>query len=196
MKVEEKALVLDFLPRGRSSDYKTEPIAQLIGTEYFTLLEVVPKQGVELKALEEVYVGKDERPKIDHIKKRVSFKELTNNSLVELEKSIEKIVKDNEKKFVDFYNISRSITIKRHQLELLHGLGKKHMLQIIDERQKGPFASFEELKKRVHLMPDPVQAIVKRVVEELEDGPELKHYLFARPPSKEKEFRHHPHRRF
>ena len=58
MKVEEKTLVLDFLPRGRSQDFKTEPLAQLIGMEYFTLLEVVPKAGVELKALEEVYVGK------------------------------------------------------------------------------------------------------------------------------------------
>ena len=189
MKVEEKTLVLDFLPRGRSQDFKTEPLAQLIGMEYFTLLEVVPKAGVELKALEEVYVGKEDRPKIDFIKKRVFFKDLTNNSLSELEKAAEKIVLVNEKKFADFYNTSKSISLKMHQIELLPGMGKKHMLQVISEREKGPFASFEDLRKRVHGIPDPLHAIVKRVVEELE-GIDVKYYLFARPPSKEKPFQY------
>jgi len=193
MKVEENALVLDYLVRGRSSDIKTEPIAQLIGEEYFTLLEVVPKSGVDFKALEQVYVGKEERDKIDFIKKRVSFKDLTNNSLSDLENAVEKIVKDHEKKFIDFYNQSRSITIKRHQIELLPGMGKKHMLQIIQEREKTPFESFENLKQRVKAIPDPVHSIVKRIVEELE-GMDVKYYLFVRPPSREKEFR--PKRRF
>jgi len=194
MKVEEKALVIDYLSRGRSSDFKTEPIAQLLGKEYFTLLEVVPKQGVELKALEEVYVGKEERDKIEFIKKRVAYKELTNTSLTDLDNAIEKIVKEDEKKFVDFYNNSKSITLKRHQIELLPGMGKKHMLQIIKEREKAPFESFEGLKKRVSGVPDPIHAIVKRILEELE-GVDVKYYLFVRPPSNEKQgFR--PRRRF
>ena len=193
MKVEENALVLDYLARGRSSDIKTEPIAQLIGEEYFTLLEVVPKSGVDFRALEQVYVGKEEREKIDFIKKRIAFKDLTNTSLAELDDAIKKIVKENEKKFVDFYNQSRSITIKRHQIELLPGMGKKHMLQIIQEREKNPFESFESLKQRVKSVPDPVHSIVKRIVEELE-GIDVKYYLFVRPPSREKEFR--PRRRF
>lgn len=194
MKVEEKALVLDFLPRGRSSDYKTEPLAQLIGKEFFTLLEVSPKQGIELKALDEVYVGKEERPQIEFIKKRISYRELTNNSLTELDKAVEKIVLDSEKKFADFYNTSRSITIKRHQIELLPGMGKKHMLQILAEREKAPFASFRELRDRVHGVPDPVVAIVKRIVEELQGDQDVKYFLFARPPVHEREFR--PRRRF
>lgn len=193
MKVEEKALVLDYLARGRSSDIKTEPIAQLIGEEYFTLLEVVPKSGIDFKALEQVYVGKEERDKIDFIKKRISFKDLTNTALSELDNAVERIVKENEKKFVDFYNQSRSITIKRHQIELLPGMGKKHMLQIIQEREKNSFESFESLKQRVKSVPDPVHSIVKRIVEELE-GIDVKYYLFVRPPSREKEFR--PRRRF
>ena len=185
MKVEEKALVIDYLSRGRSSDFKTEPIAQLLGKEYFTLLEVVPKQGVELKAMEEVYVGKEERDKIEFIKKRVAYKELTNTSLTDLENAIENIIKEDEKRFVDFYNNSRSITLKRHQIELLPGMGKKHMLQIIQEREKAPFESFEELKKRVSGVPDPIRAIVRRILEELE-GMDVKYYLFVRPPSQEK----------
>ena len=187
MKVEEKALVIDYMVRGRSSDFKTEPLAQLIGTEFFTLLEVVPKSNVELKVLEEVYVGKGDRDKIEFIKKRISFKDLTNTSLSDIENAIEKIIKNNESKFISFFNDSRSITLKRHQIELLPGMGKKHMLQLIKEREKEPFKSFEEIKTRVHSVPDPVRAMVKRIMEELE-GQDIKYYLFVRPPSQEKDF--------
>ena len=193
MKAEENALVLDFMPRGRSSGFKSEPLAQLMGKEHFTLLEVVPKQGVELKALDEVYVGKDERPKVEFIKRRMDYKDLTNNSLNELEAAVRNIVLGSEQKFVEFFNTSRSITLKRHQIELLPGMGKKHMLQILQEREKAPFTSFSEMRERVHAMPDPVVAVVKRVVEELE-GMDVRHYLFVRPPSHEKEFR--PRRHF
>ncbi|HZX19464.1 MAG TPA: DUF655 domain-containing protein [archaeon] len=194
MLVEEKTLVLDYLTRGRSSDIKTQPIAQLIGMEHFTLLEVVPKPNADLKTLDEVYVGKDERDKIDFIKRRILFKDLTNNSLSELENAIKKIVENNEKKFVEFYNTSRSITLKRHQIELLPGMGKKHMLQIIKEREMKPFESFKEMKERVKAIPDPVNSVVKRIVEELE-GMDVKYYLFVRPPAKERQdFR--PKRRF
>ncbi len=187
--MEEKALVLDFLPKGRSSDYKSEPMAQLIGRDSFTLLEVVPRQGVELKALDEIYIGKDERPQVDHIRKRITHKELTNNSLNELEPAIQKIITENEKKFVDFYNNSRSLSLRMHQIELLPGLGKKHMMQILSEREKGPFISFEEMKKRLHPFPDPVVAIVKRIAEEMEEK-DTKFYIFTRPPAPERPFRY------
>jgi len=193
MKVEEKALVLDYLSRGRSSDYKTEPIAQLLGKEYFTLLEVVPKANVELKALDEVYEGKDERPQIDFIKRRIAYKDLTNTALSEFEKAVEKIIDADAQKFVDFFNNSRSITLKRHQIELLPGMGKKHMLQIIGQREKGAFTSFEDIRKRVHSIPDPKHALVRRIIEELE-GLDLKYYLFVRPPAQERDFR--PRKRF
>jgi len=188
MKVEEKALVIDYLSRGRSSDYKTEPMAQLIGVEYFTLLEVIPKKDVTLATFEEVYVGKDERDKIDFIKRRISYKDLTNNALSEVEEAIKKIIIANEKKYVDFYNLSRSITLKRHQIELLPGMGKKHMLQLLSEREKKPFESLKDIKDRVHGIPDPVHSIVKRIIEELEAEEDIKYYLFVRPPPKDKPY--------
>jgi len=84
---------------------------------------------------------------------------------------------------LDFYNKSGSITIRRHQLELLHGLGKKHLKAVLDEREKNEFKSMEEISKRVDLMPNPISLIVKRVISELEDDG-IKHYQFARPPKK------------
>lgn len=183
MMIDEKAVVLDFLPRGKSTSFKPQPIAQIIGTEFFTLLEVVSKPGVELKAGSEVYIGKGERKEIEFIKRRISYKDLTSNSAAEIDKVVEALVRKNESKFVDFFNTSRSISIKMHQIELLPGLGKKHMLEIIKQREAEPFKSFADISNRVHLMPDPVKTIVKRVIEELSED-EQKYYLFAKPMPK------------
>ncbi|MBN2127778.1 MAG: DUF655 domain-containing protein [Candidatus Diapherotrites archaeon] len=179
--VEEYAIVLDYLARGKSSSFKTEPLAQVIGVTEFTLLEIVPKEGAELKLGEKIYVGKDERDKIEHIKKRISFNELTSTALIELSKAIELIIKDNPEKFLAFYNKSRSITIRRHQLELIPGLGKKHVQSILIEREKKQFDSFNEIAERVKLVPNPINSLVKRIIDELK-GDDIKYYLFVRPP--------------
>ncbi len=184
MMVDEKAIVLDYLAHGKGTSFKQQSLAQIIGTEFFTLLEVVPKPSVSLKAGSEVYIGKGERNEIEFIKRRISFRDLTSNAVAEIDKTVENLVKTNEKKFVDFFNNSQPITIKRHQLELLPGLGKKHMLQIIKERENEPFTSFENIEKRIPLMPNVVKTIVKRVIEELE-GEEEKHYIFAKPMPRE-----------
>ena len=63
-----------------------------------------------------------------------------------------------------------------HSLELLPGLGKKHMWQILEERRGEPFKDFDDLKKRVKLIPDPEKIIIRRILKELER--EEKHYIF------------------
>ena len=64
-----------------------------------------------------------------------------------------------------------------HQIELLPGLGKKHMWEIIEERKVEPFKDFEDIKKRVKLMPDPKKIIISRIISEI-TGDE-KHHLFV-----------------
>ena len=88
------------------------------------------------------------------------------------------MVKKNEKKFVDFFNNAQPINARRHQIELIPGIGKKHMWEIIKAREEKPFESFEDIKNRIKLMPDPEKAIVKRLLLELE-GTE-KHNLFIK----------------
>lgn len=188
-KVEEKAFVLDYMPTGKPSAPKTEPLAQVIGRDYFTLLEVIPKQGVSLMVGEEVYIGKEERQKVELVKGRINFRDLTSNSLSELETIIAKIVQANKEKYLAFFNTSKAISLRRHQLELLPGMGKKHMLAILDEREKKPFLTLEEIQQRVKGAADPVKSIVKRIIEELE-GPDDKHYLFVRQPAEPREARY------
>ena len=181
-KTEEKAIVLDYMPSGKPSASKSEPIAQVIGKEYFTLLEVTPKLGVGFSIGEEVIIGKENRNKVDLIKGRIYFKDLTSNSLSELNTIVEDIISKDNEKYVKFINNARAISLKRHQLELLPGFGKKHMLEVLKEREKKLFDNFEDLIKRVKSVPDPKKSIAKRIVEELED-PEDKHYIFVRPPT-------------
>mgnify|MGYP001576201962 CR=1 FL=1 len=178
---EETTIVLDFLPNGYPYDerpmYMKSAIAQAIGKEHFVILELVPKKGVHLQPFEEVYIGEGKRDKIHHIVGKISVDKLTATAKSELEFVIKDIVGKNEKRYIEFYNKARPLSTRMHKLELLPGLGKKHMWQIIETREEKPFESFLDLKTRVKLMPDPEKAIIKRILQELE-GAE-KHRLFV-----------------
>jgi len=174
---EETAIVLDFLPHGYPLEGKMIPIAQAIGSKYFTLLELVPRRGIVLQPKEEVYIGSGKRDKISYILGRLSKEKLTETSKMELNDFIEKLVTQQESKFVDFFNKADPINTRLHQLELLPGFGKKHMQALIQERQNKPFESFEDIKKRIKSIPDPKKVIEKRLVEELTE--KVKYKLFA-----------------
>jgi putative nucleotide binding protein len=132
---EEKAIVLDFLPNGYPFDtrpsHKKTAIVQAIGNEHFTLLELVPKKDIFLQPYKEVYIGEGKRDDIHHIIGKLHVDRLTQTARSELEFVIHDVVKKNEKRFVDFFNNSAPLTTRMHQLELLPGLGKKHMWEII-----------------------------------------------------------------
>jgi putative nucleotide binding protein len=181
---EEYAIILDFLPNGYPFDtrplHRKTAIAQAIGKSHFVLLELVPKKGVSLNIGEEVYIGEEKREKIHHIVGKISSKKLTETAKSELDYIIKELVKQNEKRFIKFFNEAKPINTRRHQIELLPGVGKKHMWEIIEAREEKPFESFEDIKKRVKLLPCPEKIIIKRILLELEG--EEKHKLFVDNP--------------
>ena len=178
---EETAIVLDFLPHGYPFDnrpsHKKTPIVQVIGKQHFSMLELVPKKEIFLQPLQEVYIGEGKRDQIHHIIGKLSMDRLTATAKNELDFVIKDLVKQNEKRFVEFFNKSQPLTTRMHQLELIPGLGKKHMWEILEKRDEKPFDSFKDLKERVKLMPDPEKAILKRIILEL-SGAE-KHRIFV-----------------
>jgi putative nucleotide binding protein len=179
---EEHAYVLDYLPHGRPGSrpgYRAGALVQVAGEEYFTLLEAIAKEGIALKTSDRVYVGKAAREKITYIIGRISYDELTSNAKMELPGVVEKIVINREKWFVIFFNTAQAITPRMHALELVPGIGKKYMWQILDEREKRPFQSFDDLQQRANT-PNPAKLIAKRVLEEL--AGESKYRLFTRAP--------------
>jgi len=163
---EEKCIVLDFLPNGYPDRRHPEPIAQAIGRN-FTLLELAPKEEINLKPEEEVYVGEGTRDKIRTVKGVLDPGKLTNYSRNLLREIVERIVKEDEQKFVYFFNSAGTITPRMHKLELLPGIGKKHVQDILAERKKKPFENFGDIDKRVKLYPGALTAVVKRILEEL-----------------------------
>ena len=83
---------------------------------------------------------------------------------------------------MEFFNKATPITTRLHSLELIPGIGKKHMWDIINERKKKPFESFEDLQKRIRLLPDPKKGIVQRISSELQESD--RYYLFVMPPKR------------
>lgn len=165
---EERCIILDFLPSGYPDRRHPEPIAQAISTKFFKLLELVPKEGVDLKQEEEVYIGEGKRDKIKFIRGTLSTKDLTNVAMSNLPSVVELLVEKNEKRFVEFFNKAGAVTPRMHQLQLLPGIGKKHVIDILDERRKKPFESFKDLIDRVKLFPSPVKTLTKRILDELQ----------------------------
>ncbi|MEK6945726.1 MAG: DUF655 domain-containing protein [Nanoarchaeota archaeon] len=164
---EEYAIILEFLPNGYPLERKMMPIAQAIGKNHLTLLELVPRRGISLEIGEEVYIGEGKRPKIYYIFGRLDREKLTEAAKAQLQEFIDKVVATKEKEYVDFFNKAEAINKRIHQIELIPGLGKKHMQEIIKQREEKPFESFEDLKKRIPNLPDPKKAIEKRIFKEL-----------------------------
>ncbi|MBI5347277.1 MAG: DUF655 domain-containing protein [Candidatus Aenigmarchaeota archaeon] len=179
---EEKCIVLDFLATGYPDSRHSEPVAQAIGASYFSLLELVVREGVSLRSEEEVYIGEGKRDKIKFIKGSLEFDDLTNFSRSTLDSMIEKIVVQNEKKIVEFFNKSRMVTPRMHQIQLLPGVGKKHLIDLLQERNKKPFDSFRDINDRVKMFPDVVKTISRRVRDEL--AGDEKYNLFVYKPKK------------
>ncbi len=167
-KREENGIVLDFLPHGYPFSNQRTPIIQLLGEKYLTLLEAVPKPGVFLNPREKVYIGPEKRDKVHHIIGRIDYNKMTQTAKMVLENIIKEIVKEREKEFVDFFNKAGPLTTRLHQLELIPGIGKKHMWKILEEREEKPFESFDDIRKRINFMPDPEKSIVKRILLEFE----------------------------
>ena len=167
MEKEEHAIVLEYLPNGYPLEKKMMPIAQAIGEINLTLLELVPRRGVSLEIGERVYIGDGKRDKIYYILGRLSREKLTESAKNTLQEFIKKVISERESRFVEFFNKSEAINKRIHQIELLPGLGKKHMQEILKQRKEKPFESFADMKKRIQNLPDPEKAVEKRIIKEL-----------------------------
>ncbi|KDE55640.1 DUF655 domain-containing protein [Methanoculleus sp. MH98A] len=179
---EENAVVIDVLPMGYMSEqrpaYKREPVVQAVGVDQFKLLELIPKQGADIQIYDRVYIGDAEREKVERVKRRISYDDLTATAKLELPFVVEQIVSENEPRFVDFFNRSVPITPKFHMLHLLPGIGKKLMWEIIEQRGKKPFESFADISGRIKSLPHPDRMIVSRILREIEE-PDEKYHVFT-----------------
>jgi len=174
---DENVQVLDFLEHGKSNE-REERVAQTIGTEYYTLLEVVMREDERPKGGEKLYIGEGDRDRVEFIKARINYDELTGNAKSELKYVLDALLDENEDNIIEFFNTAPPVTPRRHAFELLPGIGKKHMQKLLEEREKEEFQSLEDLKERVPSIPDPKETVRKRIVQELK-GEDVRTRLFT-----------------
>lgn len=176
--LERYAIVLDvFTPPAGRREYAgiRGRVCQLLGSKFFTLLEALAREGVSISPLEKVYIGPGPRDKIITILRRINFSDLTYDGRSILERAVEMIVREDEERFVRFFNMSGPITRRMHALEALPNIGRKTMWQIVKEREKRPFVSYADIAARVGV--DAPSVIIKKILEELRG--EAKYVLFV-----------------
>ena len=170
MLVKKEAIVLDKIKK--EIRFKQTQIILCIGTSNFSLLEVLSDEPVKITDVIDTE---------NLIVRRITYNRLSSDAKKELEKAVEGLVVKNPEKFVNFFNNAKPISLKRHQLDLLPMIGKKHRDAILEHiRTKGKFNTFDEIKN-IEMLPDPLNIVVNRIIEEIQLGPENKFCLFTMP---------------
>jgi putative nucleotide binding protein len=165
---EEFAYMLDFIQRGRSSIIKGRegPIVQALGEERLTLLELLAVENEDFETGEKLRIGREGRAKILSVFGKLAYEDLTSEAKAQLLGVCEIIVKNNEARYVSYFNELQPLTPRLHGLELIPGIGKTFMKTIIELREKQPFTSFDDIQNRVGLR-EPAKLVAKRIAEEL-----------------------------
>ena len=176
------AVVLDYLPHGRPGDdrpqYKKSPIAYALGETDFRLFELTVADDADVSIGDRIAIAPaSDRERVTRVRD-VDWDDVSNAAHSELEYVVEDVVDRHERRFVDFYNDAQPITLRLHQLNLLPGIGKKLRNNVLDERKRGPFESFEDLEERIAGLHDPKGVLVDRIMEELRDE-DLKYKAFV-----------------
>jgi len=175
------AVVLDLMPNGRPDDerpaYEKSPVAYALGESEFGLYELTLEDDSDIGIGDAVAVD----PPGEEVSsvREVDLDGLTSAARSELEYAVNDIIDRNERRFVDFYNDAQAITTRLHALNLLPGIGKKLRNNLLDERKRGPFESFEDIEDRVSGLHRPREVLVERIMEELREE-DLKYRIFAR----------------
>ena len=170
-KYEDYAYVIDYIPRGKSVIIRERegPLVQAIGEDRLTLLEILGNNTSDFKPGERIPIGKENRSKIVSVLGKLEYSELTNEAKNELQSVLETMIRNNEQKYIAYFNELQPITPRLHALELIPGIGKTFMKQIVNQRERKKFDSFEDLEKRVGVR-EPVRLLARRIVEELSGG--------------------------
>ena len=178
-----EVVILDILLHGHPDDDKPSwsktPIAQVLTFPDFVLYEVKINKDSDIKVQEKnTYEEFLRQNKLRDVLKKIDFEELTNTSKALIQSILEKEILNYEEDFINFINNSTSLTPRMHALKLLPGIGQKHMWEIIEERERQKFVSFQDIADRTSIS-HPAKLIAQRIVKELQrEG--VKYYLFSK----------------
>jgi putative nucleotide binding protein len=171
------------MPTGLPDDQRNSaPQAYVLGVDEFQLYLVRFDDDPDVSVGDRVAV--DPRGESVERVRRVDFEDLSGAANSELEYAVEAIVDADERRFVDFYNEAQAITTRLHALNLLPGIGKKLRNNVLDQRKRQPFESFEDLEERVSGLHDPRQVLVDRILQEIQEA-DMKYRIFTARPAED-----------
>ncbi|MFX1587896.1 MAG: DUF655 domain-containing protein [Promethearchaeota archaeon] len=176
-------VILDILLHGHPDDDKPSwsktPIAQVLTFPDFVLYEVKLNKDADIKVQEKnTYEEFLRQNKLREVLNKIDYNRLTNTSKALIQPILEKEVLNYEVEFINFFNNSTSITPRMHALKLLPGIGQKHMWEILDERERQKFVTFQDIADRTSIS-NPPKLIAQRIIKELQrEG--VKYYLFSK----------------
>ena len=167
-KYEEHAYVLDFVERGKSTTVRGREgiIIVGLGEDRLTLLEILGVPDSTFEVGERIFIGKEGRTKVLSVLGKMDYTRISTSAQSEMPSVVEKIISQNEKRFIQYLNNAQPLTPRIHALELIPGIGKTYMKVMLDEREKTPFTDFNDLQNRVGLK-EPIKQLTKRIVEEI-----------------------------
>ena len=115
---EEYARVLDFKSRGKSITVKgrTGNIVIAIGDERLTLLEILGVEDATFEIGEKLYIGKEGRTKVQSVLGKLDYTKISATVQNEISGIVELIIKENEKRFIDYLNKAQHLTPRVHSL--------------------------------------------------------------------------------
>jgi putative nucleotide binding protein len=107
---------LDYTQRGKSNTVRGREglIVQGIGEEHLTLLELLGLQNMSFEVGESVYIGREGRDKVMSVLGRLEYDDISQSAKNDLPTIVEKIVLQNEKRFVEHINNAQPITPRIH----------------------------------------------------------------------------------
>ncbi len=167
-KYEEYAYVLDFKSRGKSITVhgRTGVIVVALGEERLTLLEILGVEDTVFTAGEKIYIGKDGRSNVKSVLGKISYDKISTDAKSEIPIVVQELIIKNEKRFVNYLNTAQPLTPRIHALELIPGIGKTYLNVLLQEREKKPFESYDDIERRVGLK-EPINNLKKRILEEI-----------------------------
>ena len=167
-KYEEYAYVLDFISMGKSKTVHGREgiIVTALGEERLTLLEILGIEDSTFEVGEKIYIGKEGRTKVQSVLGKLDYEQITGSAQSELSNVVTTIVKNNERRFADYINNAQPLTPRKHSLELIPGIGKTYLKQIIEQIEKQKFINYKDMEERAGLK-EPVNHISKRILDEI-----------------------------
>ena len=117
-----------------------------------------------------LYVGIDKlkREQVGDIIGMARLDRLSTSATKELPIVLQSFIEENEIHFIkSFFNPAGYLSLKQHAYELLHGIGNKKAIQMVEERGSSGFTSFENLNQSCNI--DAAELLAKRFHSEIID---------------------------